>query len=91
MKKDVRLTKRVSFDQGFEVFAVAIDGTCSVRGRISDVSATGAKFRALSPCSERMKTEVFFVFLTPDQKVHRRSVLVWENRGHLGIKFVKSR
>lgn len=91
MKNDKRHTKRVSFEEGFEISAVAIDGTWSVRGRIGDVSDTGAKFRALSPLSERMRTEEFFVFLTPNQKVHRRSILVWEDRGLLGIKFVEAR
>lgn len=90
MKKDGRIGKRVCFDQGFEIAAVAIDGTWSVRGRLGDISATGAKFRVLAPVSERMRTEEFFLFLTPDQKVNRRSKLVWEKKGQVGLKFVRS-
>ncbi len=90
MTSDKRNMKRVSFEEGFEISVVAIDGTWSIRGRISDVSETGAKFRALSPLSERMRTEEFFVFLTPNQKVRRRAILVWADKGLLGIKFVKA-
>lgn len=89
MKKDGRAARRVNFDHGFEIAAVAIDGTWSVRGRLSDISETGAKFRALSPLTDRMRTEEFFVFLTPDKKVNRRSQLVWERKGQVGLKFVK--
>lgn len=89
MKKDGRIAKRVGFDQGFEITAVAIDGTWTVRGRLNDVSATGAKFRPLSPLSERMQTEEFFLFLTQNGNVSRRSKFVWQKKGLVGLKFVK--
>lgn len=90
MKKNGRKTKRVDFNQGLEIAAVAIDGTWSVKGRLGDISESGAKFRSLSPLAERMRTDEFFLFLTPDKKVSRRSKLVWEKKGLIGVRFVKS-
>lgn len=89
-KKNARTARRVNFDRGFEAAAIAVDGTWVVKGRLNDISATGAKFRALSPISKRLRTEEFFLVMTPDTKVNRRSTFVWEKDGCVGIKFVSN-
>jgi len=91
MKKEGRIERRVNFDQGVAVAAVAIDGTWSIKGRLCDISASGAKLRPLAPVAERMRTEEFFLFLTPDKKVNRRAKLVWDKKGQVGLRFVKPR
>lgn len=91
MKNNARNSRRVPFEQGLEVTALAIDETWSMRGRLSDISATGAKFRLLSQINQRIQTEEFFLVMTPDKKVIRRAKFVWEKKGLMGVKFVKAR
>lgn len=88
MQKNKRAASRVQFEQGLEVTVFAIDGTWSVKGRLSDISKTGAKFRALTEVNKRIQSEEFFLALTPDKKVHRRAKFVWERKGHIGLKFI---
>lgn len=89
-KKNARTARRVNFDRGFEAAAIAVDGTWVVKGRLNDISATGAKFRASSPISERLRTEEFFLVMNPATKVNRRCSFVWEKDGCVGIKFVSN-
>ncbi len=93
MHHEKRIAKRANFDPPFGDVAVAVaaDGTWSVKGRLEDISATGGKFRILSEFNARMRSEEFFLVITPDGRVKRRSKLVWEKAPWIGIKFVASK
>jgi hypothetical protein len=82
-----RVAKRVGLDHTIDAVAMAVDGTWSVKGRLEDISATGARFHFFDRVNDRMRSEEFFLFMTPDGKVRRRSKLIWERKGRIGIKF----
>lgn len=86
-----RSKKRVAFDHRFDSAAVAIDGTWSIKGRLNDISETGAKFSTIDKLHDRIRQDEFFLILTSDGKVNRRSRIVWENNGSFGLQFVSSR
>ena len=86
-----RAAKRVGFDRSIDAVAIAADGTWSVKGQLEDISATGAKFHVFNPINARMRSEEFFLVMTPDGKVKRRSKLIWEKKGRIGIGFATSR
>ncbi len=83
-----RLPKRVAFDHG--ISAVSIDGTWCVTGILIDISNSGAKLRLFGNISERLKTEEFFLLITPDGRVKRRARMVWEKNRAVGVKFLQS-
>jgi hypothetical protein len=85
---DKRTAKRVGFDHGFDTTAVAIDGTWSLTGRLEDISESGAKLHVFGKVSPRMKTGEFYLVMTNDGKVKRRSKLIWENGSRIGVAFV---
>ena len=90
MAQKKRIAKRVGFDQAIDAVAIAVDGTWSVKGQLEDISATGAKFHVFSPINARMRSEEFFLIMTSDGKVKRRSKLIWEKKGRIGIGFTAS-
>jgi hypothetical protein len=85
--KNKRVAKRVGFDHGIDAIAIAADGTWSIKGQLEDISATGAKFHTFNPINARMRSEEFFLVMTSDGKVKRRSKLIWEKSGRIGIGF----
>ena len=85
-----RTAKRVGFDQALESVAISADGTWTIKGRVEDISATGAKFYAFGEINARMRSEEFFLVMTPDGKVKRRSKLIWEKNNRIGIGFIAS-
>ena len=87
---DQRSKKWVAFDHGFDSAAVAIDGTWSIKGRLNDISETGAKFSAIDKVHDRIRQDEFFLVLTNDGRVNRRCKIVWENSGCFGLQFVSS-
>ncbi len=66
-----RIAKRVDFDRVMDSIALAADGTWSVRGRLLDISTTGAKFLVFEPINDRMRSEEFFLVMTADGKVEK--------------------
>jgi len=91
MAKNKRVAKRVGFDRAIDAVAIAADGTWSVKGHLEDISATGAKFHIFNPINARMRSEEFFLVMTNDGKVKRRSKLIWEKSGRIGIGFTASK
>jgi hypothetical protein len=85
---DKRTAKRVGFDHGFDTTVMAIDGTWSLTGRLEDISETGAKFHVFGKVNPRMKIDEFFLVMTNNGKVNRRSKLIWENGSRIGVVFV---
>lgn len=86
-----RMAKRVDFERIMDSVALAVDGTWSVRGRLLDISTTGAKFHVLEPTNDRMRSEEFFLVMTADGRVKRRAKLIWEKKSRLGLGFVFAR
>jgi PilZ domain len=91
MAKNKRVARRVGLDHAIDAVAIAADGTWSVKGQVEDISATGAKFHVFNPINARMRSEEFFLAMTPDGKVKRRSKLVWEKSGVIGIGFTAAK
>ena len=85
---DKRAARRVGFDHGFDTTVVSIDGTWSQTGRLEDISESGAKLHVFGKVHPRMKTDEFFLVMTSNGKVTRRSKLVWELGGCIGVAFV---
>jgi hypothetical protein len=83
-----RTAKRVGFDHAFDANVMAVDGTWSLMSRVEDVSETGAKLHVFGKINPRMKTDEFFLVMTSSGKVKRRSKLVWEKKGRIGITFI---
>jgi hypothetical protein len=85
---DNRTAKRVVFDRAFDATVMAIDDTWSLTGRLEDISESGAKLRVFGKVNPRMKTDEFFLVMTSNGKVTRRSKLIWENGTRIGVPFV---
>jgi hypothetical protein len=90
-KRDKRSKKRVALDHQIESTAIAIDGTWSIKGRVDDISETGAKLSTIGKVDDRIRRDEFFLVLTNDGKVNRRCKIAWENDGAFGLQFVSSR
>lgn len=87
---DKRLAKRVGFDQSLNSTIIAADGTWALETRVEDISDKGAKLHIFSAINPRMKTDEFFLVMTRNGTVKRRSKLVWEKAGRIGVTFVHS-
>ena len=89
--RDKRSDKRVNLDHKIDCTVVAVDGTWSIRGRLDDISETGAKFSATGKTDQRIRRDEFFLVLTSDGKVSRRCKIVWENNRSFGLRFESPR
>jgi|SRR5579862_6609098 len=89
-KRDNRSNKRVTLDHKIGCTVVAVDGTWSIRGRLDDISETGAKLSVTGKTDQRIRRDEFFLVLTSDGKVSRRCKIVWENNRAFGLRFVSS-
>jgi len=83
-----RVPKRVGFEHG--ISAVSIDGTWCVTGMLIDISKSGAKLRIFGNISERLRSEEFFLLITPDGRVKRRARMIWEKNRAIGVQFLES-
>ncbi len=83
-----RITKRVVLDQDFNSALIGIDGTWQTRCRIENISDSGARIKVFQPIGTRMRNEEFFLVVTGDAKVRRRSKLVWAKSTVAGVTFV---
>ena len=86
-----RAGKRVGFDQSFGSTLMGVDGTWSLNCRVEDISASGAKVRIFSSIAAKMRAEEFFLMVTSDGKVKRRSKLVWDKGRNIGLEFIVER
>ena len=87
-KRDKRIKRRVAFDHQIDSAVVAVDGTWSVKGRVNDISETGAKFTAIGRVDDRIRRDEFFLVLSGDGKVNRRCKIVWDDKSAFGLQFV---
>lgn len=91
MSGNKRAAKRVALDQDFNSTLIAIDGTWQKRCRIENISDSGARIKVFQPIGARMRNEEFFLVVTGDAKVRRRSKLVWAKNAVAGVTFVAGR
>jgi hypothetical protein len=89
MPRDKRAKKRVSFNRSFDSMIVGGDGKWSIKSRLEDISVSGARIRLLGLINPEMTTEEFFLVMTSDGNVRRRSKLVWTKDSRIGVEFVE--
>lgn len=83
-----RVSRRVVFGHDFGSLMIGVDGTWRVRCRVEDISQTGARVRVFSPIHRKIRDEEFFLVMTADGKVKRRSKLIWTKNASVGLAFV---
>jgi hypothetical protein len=89
--RDKRSRKRIAFDHQIESAVVAVDGTWSIKGRVEDISETGAKFSATEKTDRRIRKDEFFLVLGGDGKVNRRCRALWQKGSSFGLQFLLER
>jgi hypothetical protein len=88
MIPDKRNADRVSFERGFPVWLMAIDGTWRRSCKIMDVSETGARL-VVESSIEGINLKEFFLLLSSTGLAFRRCELAWVNGEELGATFLK--
>jgi len=88
MKTENRKTLRVTFERGFAVHMMAIDGTWRRNAVMEDVSETGAKL-TVEGSVEGLHLKEFFLLLSSTGLAYRRCELAWVNGEQIGITFLK--
>jgi len=84
-----RKSVRVSFERGYDVNIIAIDGTWRRSCTMLDVSDTGARL-VVHESIEGLKVNEFFLVLSPTGRVYRRCELIRVNGDEIGVRFLKS-
>jgi hypothetical protein len=85
---ELRNSRRVVFERGYDAHMMAIDGTWRRACRLEDVSDTGAKLSVESSI-DGLPLKEFFLILSSNGSAFRRCQLAWVNGGNLGVSFVK--
>jgi hypothetical protein len=89
MKWGARKSVRVSFERGYDVNIIAIDGTWRRACTMLDVSDTGARL-VVHQSIEGLQIKEFFLVLAPTGRVYRRCELIRVNGDEIGVRFLKS-
>ena len=84
-----RKSARVSFERGYEVNIIAIDGTWRRSCTMLDASDTGARL-TVHESIEGLQIKEFFLVLSSTGRVYRRCELIRVNGDELGVQFLKS-
>src|ERR1041384_1767394 len=85
---ELRNSRRVVFERGYDAQMMAIDGTWRRACRLEDVSDTGAKLSVESSI-DGLPLKEFFLILLSNGSAFRRCQLAWVNGGNLGVSLVK--
>ena len=85
---ELRNSRRVVFERGYDAQMMAIDGTWRRACRLEDVSDTGAKLSVESSI-DGLPLKEFFLILSSNGSAFRRCQLAWVNGGNLGVSFVR--
>jgi hypothetical protein len=85
---ELRNSRRVVFERGYDAQMMAIDGTWRRACRLEDVSDTGAKLSVESSI-DGLPLKEFFLVLSSNGSAFRRCQLAWVNGGNLGVSFVR--
>jgi len=83
---ELRKSRRVLFERGYNARLMAIDGTWHRACQIQDISETGAKLSVESSI-EGLPLKEFFLVLSSTGTAFRRCHLAWVNGGNLGVYF----
>jgi hypothetical protein len=88
MIPEKRNAGRVTFERGFPVWLMAIDGTWRRNCRMMDVSETGARLIVESSI-EGINLKEFFLLLSSTGLAFRRCELAWVNGEEIGATFLR--
>lgn len=88
MTPDKRISDRVTFERGFPVWLMAIDGTWRRSCKIMDVSETGARL-VVETSIEGINLREFFLLLSSTGLAFRRCELAWVNGEEIGATFLR--
>jgi hypothetical protein len=88
MVPDKRINDRVTFERGFPVWLMAIDGTWRRSCKIMDVSESGARL-VVESSIEGINLKEFFLLLSSTGLAFRRCELAWVNGEELGATFLR--
>jgi len=86
---ELRKSRRVMFERGYDARLMAIDGTWHRACQIQDISETGAKLSVESSIEGLPLTE-FFLVLSCTGAAFRRCELAWVNGDNLGVYFKRA-
>lgn len=87
MSYGARKSDRVTFERGYDVSIVAIDGTWRRPCKLLDVSNTGARLLVEGSIEGLPLTE-FFLLLSANGRANRRCELIRVNGDELGVHFL---
>ncbi len=82
-----RKAARVKFEQGIDVYLMAIDGTWRRNCIMEDISETGAKL-TVEESIVGLQLKEFFLLLSSTGLANRRCELAWANGKQFGAKFI---
>lgn len=82
-----RKAARVKFEQGIDVYLMAIDGTWRRNCIMEDISETGAKL-TVEESLVGLQLKEFFLLLSSTGLAYRRCELAWVNGDQIGAKFI---
>ena len=86
---ELRKSRRVVFERGYDAEMMAIDGTWRRACKIEDISDTGAKLSVESSI-DGLPLKEFFLVLSSTGTVFRRCELAWVNGDNLGVFFKRA-
>ena len=86
---ELRKSRRVVFERGYDAHMMAIDGTWRRACKIEDISDTGAKLSVESSI-EGLPLKEFFLLLSSTGLAFRRCELSWVNGDNLGVYFKRA-
>jgi hypothetical protein len=86
---ELRKSRRVVFERGYDAHMMAIDGTWRRACKIQDISDTGAKLSVESSI-EGLPLKEFFLLLSSTGLAFRRCELSWVNGDNLGVYFKRA-
>ena len=86
---ELRKSRRVVFERGYDAQMMAIDGTWRRACKVEDISDTGAKLSVESSI-QGLPLKEFFLVLSSTGLAFRRCELSWVNGDNLGVYFKKA-
>jgi hypothetical protein len=85
---ELRKSRRVVFERGYDAQMMAIDGTWRRPCRLDDISDTGAKL-SVENSIDGLPLKEFFLVLSSTGSAFRRCQLAWVNGDNLGVFFLR--
>jgi PilZ domain len=83
----MRKNERVSFERGFQVYIMGIDGTWRRDCKMVDVSQTGARL-SVEDSIEGLDLKEFFLLLSSTGLAYRRCKLIRVMGDEIGVEFL---